>query len=171
MELVLRDTDEEVVAVVHPDTAEVIDLAKTTREEIAAWYLAVLNWQANAAFAVRLAGAAFAKLTDREATLSVHVGDRVVSVPGPQPRFELDVPELRAALLQLVEEGKLSQEAADDTCQPQGVNCPACDEFIPDGSFKVSNKALTNLRKTPEFNNIIEGCGDYRPRSRPLQVK
>lgn len=171
MELVLRDTDEEAVAVVHPDTAEVIDLNATTREEIAAWYLAVLNWQASAAFAVRLASSAFARLTDREATLSVHVGDRVVSVPGPQDKFELNKAELRKALLQLVEDGKLSQQAADDTCRPLGVNCPACDEFIPDGSFKLSNAALSNLRKTPEFNSIIEACGEHLPRPRPLQVK
>lgn len=170
MELVLRDVDEAPVALFDPTTGEVLNLAQTSREQLAAWYLHMLTWQASAAAAVRLGSQAFAALTDREASLSVQVDGHRISVPGGGHVFEVSKPALRKGLLGLVEEGLLSEQAADEACRPTGVNCPSCDTFIPDGGYKVSAAAIKNLRKVPRINAVIDACGEYLPATRPLKA-
>lgn len=169
MELVLRDKDEAPVALFDPTSGEVINLAGVTRERVAEWYLHMLDWQASAAYAVKVGAAAFAALTDREASLSVVVEGRRVSVPGAGEVFVPDRPTLRKALLALVEEGEISQEAADAACEPTGVRCPSCDTFIPDGGYKLGLAALKNLRKVRRLNDIIDACGEYGQPARPLK--
>lgn len=164
MEVVLYDRDAMEAGLINPESGEVIDLAGVTREQLAEWYLAMLRLQEDAAKAVRFAGRLFADLSDRETTLSVTVGERRVSVPSNALIFEPDLPALREALDELVNDGTLSERAADDTCRPNGVRCPACDTFVPTGGFKLSPKALTALRKTSDrVNTIIDACGQYMP--------
>jgi hypothetical protein len=171
VELVLRDTDESAVALVHPTTAEVIDLDTATREQIAEWYLALLGWEESAARATRLANAAFVERSDKETTLGVNIGGFRVSVPGAEDRFVPDAETLRAALLALVEDGSITKEAADQACRPAGVECPHCKGFVATGGFKVSAKALTALRKVKRLATIIDACGEYHSPSRGFQVK
>jgi hypothetical protein len=171
MEIVLRDKGENVEGLLNPATGEIVRFADATREQLAAWYLAMVTWQAQAAAAVRLAGHVFAEMSDREASLSVHVGDKVVSVPGAGSTFEINKSALREGLLELVRSGDLTQKAADDTCRPIGVECPSCGEFVPTEGFKVNQAALNNLRKVPKLRAVIEGCGEYVSRPRPLKSK
>jgi hypothetical protein len=171
MELVLRGSDGMVAELIRPDTAEVIDLATATREDIAGWYLAAVDWKRQADAAISIAGQAFAYLSDKETTLSVNVDGYRVSVPGGQDKFVLDNAALRGALDELVASGDISAKAADDACEPQGVRCPGCDTFIPTGGYKVSQRALNALRKQPKLAAIIDACGEYvTPTSRPLSA-
>lgn len=169
MDLVVYER-EELVGVLNPGTGEVIDLASADREQIAGWYLAMLDWQANAAMAVRVAARAFAERSDKEATLSVVVDGRRVSVPGAADVFQLDHEQLRKALLALVADEKLTQQAADETCRPLGVDCPHCDGFVETGGYKTSLKALNNLRKQPGLAAVIDACGEYAAPVRPLKA-
>lgn len=170
MEIVLRDKHEDAEGLLNPASGEVIRFEDATREQLGAWYLAMLAWQADAAAAVRLASKAFAEMSDREASLSVHVDGRVISVPGGGLKFDLDPALLRKALLELVASGDLTQQAADETCRPLGVECWSCGEFVPTEGFKLNRKALTNLRKVPKLNAVIEACGEYLPKPRPLKA-
>lgn len=171
MELAVRDREQAIAELIRPDTGEMIDLATATREELAGWYLAAVEWKRHADVAIKVASDAFAALSDRETTLSVTVDGFRVSVPGPADKFVLDQGALRQALDELVSSGDLSAEAANDACEPQGVRCPKCDEFIPTGAFKVSTRALNALRKQPRFAAIIDACGEYvTPTSRPLKA-
>lgn len=171
MELVLRNKSEEVTGVVHPVTAEVLEFGVATREQLGSWYLAMLEWQAQAAAAVRMASKAFAEQSDREASLSVHVDGRVVSVPGGGLVFELDYEELRKLMLELVASGDITQQAADETCRPLGVHCWACGEFNATEGYRINKAKLANMRKVPSLNALIEACGKYVPKTRPLKAK
>lgn len=171
MELVLRDTDESIVGVVHPTTAEVLDLETATREQIAEWFLALIAWQRSAGQAVIMAERAFVQKTDRETSLGVNVEGYRVSVPGAQDRFVPDHNALRKGLLELVAAGTLSQAAADDACRPTGVTCPSCETFIPDGSYKISHKALNALRKVKAVEAVIDASGEYHAPARHFSVK
>lgn len=171
MELVLRDKDEAVNALVNPTTQEVYDLDTATREQIAEWYLAMLAWLDHAHQAVRLANAVFADRTDKETTLGVNVGRMRVSVPGAEEQFHPDPETLRAALLELAAEGVISREAADEAVAPNGLPCPVCEHFVLTGGYKVSVRALKALRKVSRLDTIIDACGEYRPPARPFQVK
>lgn len=171
MEVVLRDTNEAIVGVVNPTSGEVLDLTTATREDIAGWYLAILAWSSNAQQAIRLAEKVFVERSDMETTLGVNVGGYRISVPGANQRFVPDAEALRKALLELVEEGSLTQQAADQACHPDGVTCPHCQGFVETGGWKVSTKALNALRKVARHATIIDACGEYHQPSRSFSVK
>jgi len=158
-------------SLVNLSTGEVIDLATATREDLAGWYVAVMEARGKLEQMVRVAEHRFAELSDKETELGVHVDGWRVSVPGAAERFVPDAAALRAALLGLVAEGALSQTAADDACRPNGVECPHCGGFVETGGFKVSQKALNALRKVKRHETIIDACGEYHAPSRFFQVK
>jgi hypothetical protein len=169
--LAVMDDEQEVLTLTNPATGEILTSADATREQVAAWFLAMRWWQEQAATAVRLGGKLFADLTDKETTLGVRVDGFYVSVPGAQDKEEIDTKALRGALLDLVAEGRITQQAADDACRPLGCQCPHCDGFVPTGGVKVSHKALNVLRKQPDLAAIIDGCIEYTEPTRALQVK
>lgn len=172
MEIVLRDKDTaNAVALLHPGSGEVIDLATATRDQLAEWFVAVKGWQESAAAAQQLASERFVQLTDKEASLSVRVDDYRVSVPGPGLTFSLDKSLLRQALLALVADDRLTQDAADAACAPTGKDCPHCGGFVHDGGYSVNQAAVNNLRKQADLDAVIDGCGEYYPKPRPLSAK
>lgn len=170
-DLVLRDELQEPQGIVNPATGEAVTWADATREDIAAWYVWVIDRQAELQRIVREAERAFAAKSDKETTLGVTVGRYRVSVPGAGDRFVANHEALRAALIELAEEGEITRQAADEACKPNGVTCPSCDSFIPDGSFKVSHKALTALRKVKKLETVIDACGEYVSPWRGFSVK
>lgn len=170
MEVVLRDKDAAPVGLISPGSGEIIDLADATRDQLAAWYLDMKAWQDNAQAAIQLAGKRFVELTDKEASLSVRVGDYRVSVPGAGQAFILDKKLLRQALLELIARERITVEAADAACAETGTDCPHCGGFVPDGGFKVNQAAINNLRKQPDLDAVIDACGYYQPKSRPLSA-
>jgi hypothetical protein len=157
--------------IVNPQTGEVLALRDATREEIAAWYLHLLELRGSMERVVREAERRFAELSDKETTLGVVSDGWRVSVPGAQDRFVPDKAALRAALVELAGEGVITQQAADEACRPLGVECPACGEFIPNGEFKLSTRALNALRKVKAVETIIDSCGEYVEPSRNFSVK
>jgi hypothetical protein len=157
--------------IVNPRTGEVLLLREATREDIAAWYLHLLALRGEVERVVREAERRFAELSDKETTLGVTVDGYRVSVPGAQDRFVAADEDLRAALVELVEEGVISQAAADDACAPRGIPCPHCEGFVPTGGYKTSTRALNALRKVAYIADRIDAAGEYRPPTRSFTVK
>lgn len=170
MDLLLSGSDE-FASIANPKTGEVVLLADATREDIAAWYIWLMEVRGQMERAVRAAERVFIERSDMETTLGVNVDGWRISVPGAGETFVPDVEALRAALLQLVEDGSLTQQAADEACRPHGVECPHCQGFVPTGGYKVSQRALGALRKVKRHATIIDACGEYLQRGRTFHVK
>lgn len=171
LDLALRDTDDSVVGIVNPQSGEALSLEDATREDIATWFVWITEQQSLLQRAVREAERAFAEKSDKETDLGVRVGSYRVSVPGAAERFVPNAETLRAALLSLVEEGSITQRAADDACEPNGVACPHCQGFVPTGGFKIRARALNALRKVKRNETIIDACGEYHPPARTFKVE
>jgi hypothetical protein len=97
---------------VNPQTGEALDLTAPT-EDLASWFAAVRELELQIRERKQRVTSELLRRMDRGAAWTVRVGQFKLTAPSPAPVEEWDGVELRAALLELVDDGTLDIAAVD----------------------------------------------------------
>jgi len=115
----------EAVSVIHPDTGEILELKDATDQQLAEWILAVRSWEANARTAKAFVSREAHRRMDADAKWSRPLAGGM-TLRGESPEVvEYDADALRAELLALIKEGKISADAAKDALKREVVYTPS----------------------------------------------
>jgi len=103
----------DVPSLIHQDTGEVVALTDATAEHIAATRDRILDLESQLREAKTMMDREVLARMDAEHVWTVHAGPWKLSAPSPAPQAHYDAQAMRTDLMVLVDDGQLSQAAAD----------------------------------------------------------